>query len=369
MRSNDNDISILFIPFGSPKVAATRYRVSQYLPYLAERNIRYKVFSSISERTTGRMIESPNFRSIKKYMYYLQIVLEKLVRFCPILYLAAQYKIVFLQRTTFLFGLEKVLKIVNKNIIFDIDDSIYMPDTEEGGIIGWLKRYTKKSEVVSILKIAKCVIAENNHIKNFVQKYYSRIYIITGPIDITRNYAREERPDLGELVIGWIGSPATTLYLKLLDNVLKELSKRYKVKFKLIGASSYAIDGVNVETVDWNYDTEISQLHTFDIGVMPMPDNEWTRGKVGCKMLQYMSNAIPSVVSYTPTNAEVIEDGLNGFIASSEGEWIEKLSRLIKDKELRYRIGLAGRKSVLEKYSIQANLPRYLEIFKSCPSL
>jgi glycosyltransferase involved in cell wall biosynthesis len=99
---------------------------------------------------------------------------------------------------------------------------------------------------------------------------------------------------------------------------------------------------------------------------MSMPDNEWTRGKVGCKMLQYMANAIPSVVSYTPTTAEVIENGINGFLASSEEEWIEKLSSLIENPQLRDRIGRAGRQTAEERFAINVNMSRYIEIFKSC---
>ncbi|MBU4311352.1 MAG: glycosyltransferase, partial [Candidatus Omnitrophica bacterium] len=97
-----------------------------------------------------------------------------------------------------------------------------------------------------------------------------------------------------------------------------------------------------------------------------MPDNEWTRGKVGCKMLQYMANAIPAVVSFTPTTAEIIEDGVNGFLANSEEEWIKKLSLLIENPSLMEKIGKAGRETVEQKFAVKANISRYLEIFQDC---
>jgi glycosyltransferase involved in cell wall biosynthesis len=151
----------------------------------------------------------------------------------------------------------------------------------------------------------------------------------------------------------------------MLDEVFQKLSQKYKIKVRLIGAGNYSIDGVFVENIAWNEETEVSELHKFDIGVMPMPDNEWTRGKVGCKMLQYMANAIPAVVSWTPTNADIIEDGVNGFLAVSEDEWIEKLSRLIEDFQLRQKMGASGRKTVEEKFSVIANAPKCLRIIKN----
>jgi len=359
---NKNELSVLFVPFGLSQVAASRYRVFQYLPYLSEKKIKYKVFSSISQWATKEMIHSSEFGRIRKFIYYAQLMAERLFRFWVILILAFRYRIVFFQRATFPFSLEKLVKRVNKNIIFDIDDSIYMPDKEEDGFMGDLKRYIKKQEVISILKVSRCVIVENGHIKNFVQKYCNKIYLITGPIDTVKNYPRRNSQNSDEVIIGWIGSPSTTVYLKMLDGALKQLSNKYKIKLYLIGAGNYALEGVNVEMAAWSEETEVSKLHEFDIGVMPMPDNEWTRGKVGCKMLQYMANAIPAVVSYTPTNAEIIEDGVNGFLAKSDEEWVQKLSRLIEDSELRERTGLNGRKTTEERYSLEVNAPKFLNI-------
>jgi glycosyltransferase involved in cell wall biosynthesis len=362
---NKGKMSVLFVPFGTPLAPATRYRVYQYLPHLSGAGVRCRVFSSLSGYITKRMIQSPDYKKARKCLYYIQVVAEKITRFFIILLLASRYKVVFIQRTTFPFGMERLLKAVNKNIVFDIDDSIYMPDTEEGGLLWHIKKYSKKKEVISILKNSKCVIVENSHIKNFVQKYCNKIYLITGPIDTVKNYARVHDAVSDAVTIGWIGSPSTTLYLNMVTGVLKELSKRHKIRVRLIGAGSYTIDNIDVEFIKWSEATEVSELHKFDIGIMPMPDNEWTRGKVGCKMLQYMANAVPAVVSYTPTNAEIIEDGSNGFLARSEEEWIGKLSRLITDPDLRKKVGLNGRRTAQERFSLQINAPKFLEILKN----
>jgi len=319
----------------------------------------------ISGWMTKRTINSSRFNRLGKIFYYIQLTIEKFIRSWVVIFLAGRFDLIFLQRTTFPLGLERLVRLRNPNIIFDIDDSIYMPDSEESGVLWQIKKWVKEKEVISILKVSKRVIAENNHIKRFVLPYCKTVDLIAGPIDEERNYTALPKDTTQPTVIGWIGSPSTTPYLRMLDDILKQLNEQHRIKVRLIGASDYSLDGLDIEIVQWQEQEEVSQLHKFDIGIMPMPDNEWTRGKVGCKMLQYMANAIPTVVSYTPTNAEVVQQGMNGFLANSQEEWIDKLSLLIKQPHLREKIGRAGRRTVEEKFSLDKNVPRYIEIFKN----
>jgi glycosyltransferase involved in cell wall biosynthesis len=359
----DKEVSILFVPFGTVRVAATRYRIYQYLPYLDEQKIKYKVFSILSDSTTKQMVMSPTFDRFRKLLYYLQLVLERIIRFCPVLILAARYKVVFIQRASFPFGLEKVLQMVNKNIIFDLDDAIFISDRTEKGFVNRIKELSKTQEVADILKVSKGAIVENEYVKDYARKYCREVFLIPGPIDTKRNFVKEKINN-SEVSIGWIGSPSTTVFLKMLHGVFKELGKKYKIQVKLIGAGQYKVDGVRVVDVNWCLNKEVEELQSFDIGVMPMPNNEWTKGKLGCKMLQYMSVGVPAVVSYTPTNAEAIENGINGFLVNSEEEWIEKLSLLIENPDIRRRIGMAGRRTAEEKFSVRVNAPRILSVLR-----
>ncbi|KKT72855.1 MAG: Glycosyltransferase [Microgenomates group bacterium GW2011_GWA2_44_7] len=128
---------------------------------------------------------------------------------------------------------------------------------------------------------------------------------------------------------------------------------------------NFSIDGLStIISKPWSMEEEIEDLKTFDIGIMPMPDNEWTRGKCGFKAILYMNMGIPCVCSPVGVNREIITDGVNGFLAGTDEEWIEKLSLLIENAELRKKLGMAGRKTVEEKYSVNINAPRCLEIFK-----
>ena len=358
------DLSILFVPFGTERIAATRYRVYQYLPYLMKHSIRFKVFSIISDKTTREMINSSTFTGLRKITYYFKVVLEKIIRFLPILILARKYKILFLQRTTFPFGLERILKMMNENIVFDLDDAIFIPDKKEYGLIGRMKEYSKEVEVANILRVSKLAIVENEYIKKYASKYCKDIFLIPGPIDTKRNFVKKKSYKNNKVTIGWIGSPSTLNYLNMLDGVFKELAKKFDVEIKVIGAGEYKLDGIKVTNINWSVENEVEELQSFDIGVMPMPNNEWTRGKLGCKMLQYMAVGVPAVVSYTATNAEVISDGLNGFLINSEKECLEKLSLLIKDFSLREKIGKNGRRTVEEKFSLDVNAPKFRELLE-----
>jgi len=138
---------------------------------------------------------------------------------------------------------------------------------------------------------------------------------------------------------------------------------QHNLVLKIIGGTYNPI-GIHTNNIKWSLDTELAEMSEFDIGIMPLPDDEWAKGKCGLKALQYMAMGIPCVASPVGVNTEIIQDGVNGFLAKDEKEWIEKLSLLIKNSELRQRLGKAGRKTVEERYSVKVWAPRYVEIIK-----
>ncbi len=361
-------MKILFVILGTKKVAASRYRVYQYLPYLERSGIEYKVFSITSDFSTRLAIKSPELGPLKRFLYYIYVFFERFFRFWVVFFSSCRYDIVFLQRATFPFGLAGLLQFANKEIIFDIDDAIFLPDSSSGDLMTKFKGLIKERELVDVLRVSKCVIVENDYIRDYVSKYCEKVYKIPGPIDTDRYFVKsDKRKSPGEdIVIGWIGSPATTSYLRLLDNVFKEILSMFSgVKVVLIGAGNYSFPDKRVMKTPWSYDTEVGELQKIDIGIMPMPDDRWTRGKLGCKMLQYMALGVPSVVSYTPTNAELIKEGVDGFLVRTESEWTDILSKLIRDENLRSIVGAAGRRTVEKVCSVSVNGPKMMELFKS----
>jgi glycosyltransferase involved in cell wall biosynthesis len=162
------------------------------------------------------------------------------------------------------------------------------------------------------------------------------------------------------VTLGWIGSHSTVSYLHLLDNVLPQLAARYRIVVKVVGGH-YSLSGLEVSNHPWKLQNELTDLHSFDIGLMPMPDDQWTRSKCGFKLLQYMGVGVPSVASPVGVNRQIVEDGLNGFLANSEEAWIDKLSKLIEDIELRRAMGLRGRATVERQFSVAVNAPRFID--------
>jgi glycosyltransferase involved in cell wall biosynthesis len=166
-------------------------------------------------------------------------------------------------------------------------------------------------------------------------------------------------------VIGWTGSHSTVQHLDTLRGALKRLAEKESFRLRVIGAPSYECAPVDVDVIRWRADTEVEDLRPIDIGVMPLPEDRWSKGKCGLKALQFMALGIPTICSPVGVNTDIIQDDQNGLLAATEDEWVEKLSRLLHSAELRRRLGEAGRATVQEKYSAIAQTPRVYEIFKS----
>jgi glycosyltransferase involved in cell wall biosynthesis len=205
------------------------------------------------------------------------------------------------------------------------------------------------------------VVLENKITKQFAEQYNKNILVITGPIDTERYFLSKKGIDNDKVVIGWIGSSSTTPYLSILFPVFRRLCRTYpNVYIKLIGAAPIDIPDVRVKRVDWDIETEVKELHEFDIGIMPLPDDEWTRGKGGYKLLQYMAVGIPFVASPVGINKDLIKDGVNGFLSATEEEWYEKLSLLIENPEIREKMGLRERDFVVKNYSFEVAAPKLI---------
>jgi glycosyltransferase involved in cell wall biosynthesis len=228
--------------------------------------------------------------------------------------------------------------------------------------VGLLKRPSKTARIVNL---ATTVIAGNENLKSYASRYNPNITVIPTPVD-TDLFA--PKPSNGEVrldnrvVIGWMGSNTTAPYLKMVGDALTEVVQRYpNVEIRAVGGSYIPEVCRSLTIRRWNLRSELDDLHGFDIGIMPMPDTEWTRGKCGFKALLYMSCGVPPVCSPVGLTTEIVEDGANGLLATTKREWVEKLSLLVEDPRLRRRMGEAGRQTVVEKYSLAAHAPRFLE--------
>lgn len=274
-----------------------------------------------------------------------------------------QHDAVIIQKKTSFKGFELALmKLLNPNIVFDYDDAVMFHELEH------VKPLTGKNvlKFLRTIKYCKAVVAGNNFLAGFARPNCSSVYILPTPIDTDRYIMKDYSVKKDKVIIGWIGVSGNLKYLKRLESALKNISKRHPYSvLKIISNDSITLGGLKVEFKKWRLEEEIEDLRSLDIGIMPLDDSLWARGKCGYKILQYMGVGVPVVASPVGINAEFIKHGENGFLASNDAEWTEFLDRLIKSPDMRVEIGQSGYETVKEKYSINKYIKSYSEIIRT----
>lgn len=338
-----------------------RFRFEQYLKFLNENGFECTLSNIINEK------EDQYLYSKGKYLQKAKIALKSWwIRFKD-LRRANEFDLIFIFREALLTPstyFEKGFSKSRAKVIFDFDDAIWLSNVSEGNKA--LNSLKKPSKINSILAYADLVFAGNKYLATYAKKFNPRVVVIPTTID-TNYHKRKEKSNSDRVTIGWTGTQTTLKYLKPMEEVFVQLKKKYgdKVYFKIICDSPLKSDQVKIEFEQWNKQKEIEQLQTFDIGVMPLINDEWSRGKCGFKGLQYMSLEIPAVLSPVGVNLEIIDHGVNGYLAKTTDEWVALLSQLIEDEDLRKSIGKKARETIEKCYSFEANKMNYLKNFKS----
>ena len=245
---------------------------------------------------------------------------------------------------------EWLLARIKVKYFVDYDDAIFHNyDLSSNKLI----RFFLKNKIDKVMYYAYHVIAGNEYLAERAQKAGAkRISIIPTAVDLER-YSLKEINNGSPVVIGWIGTPFTSKYLSVIKDALKHISANHAIKLKLVGLKKgVGLDEIE-ELYDWSEENEADLIKSFDIGIMPLIDSEWERGKCGYKLIQYMSCGIPVVGSPVGVNKEIIREGINGFKPSNIEEWEKALLKMILNPELRYKMGNMGRKLVEEKYSLR----------------
>jgi len=353
---------ILFVAAHRPgRSPSQRYRFEQFVPYWEQHGYSVE-YAWIISAEDDELFYSPGNLTAKARIYLksLKLRAEHVRR-------AAEFDLVVVQREAFMTGsirFEKALSRTGTPVIYDFDDAIWQMDVSDANrSLKWLKAPGKTAKII---RMADHVIAGNEYLADHARKYNPSVEVIPTVVD-TELYVPgppNVRSD-GTVIIGWTGSYTSMAHLRTALPVLKALQAEHgdRIGFRMISDRDMEEPGLRVENVRWNAATEAQDLAAMDIGIMPLPDNEWSRGKCGFKGLQYMGMAKPVVLTRVGVNTTIVHDGVNGFLASTDDEWREKLNKLIADAELRQRLGAAARRTVEEKYSVIAWRDRYLELF------
>lgn len=335
-----------------------RYRFEQFQVYLEANGFEFDYFYLIEAS------DDKKFYGAGNYVAKLWLLVRSVFRLFWVSLRAGKYDMAFVQREAFMLGTVFFERWIAKKtkMIFDFDDAIWLQNVSAGNkALSFLKDASKTAKLI---EISDMIFAGNSYLVDYGKQFNSNTKLIPTVVD-TNNYSRQEQAPRDSICIGWSGSFSTIPYFELALPALKRLKEKYgdKIYFKVIGDANYYNKDLDIKGTAWTSASEVFELSEIDIGIMPLPDDEWTKGKCALKGLLYMSLGQPAVLSDVGVNGEVIEDGVSGFLVKNEDEWVEKISRLIDDEALRKKIGEAGRQRAIEEYSVASLEKKYVELF------
>lgn len=338
-----------------------RYRFEQYLNYFESQGFHVSLSATLSAEDDIILYGKSN---VLKKIY---IILKSVFIRIKDLNRAHHFDIIFIQREALLIGSSFFEKHFYKKtkVVFDFDDSIWLLDTSpENKKYDFLKNPNKTK--INIAN-AHAVIAGNSYLADYAKQFNSNTWVIPTTINTDYHKPEPKTKHHDKIVIGWSGSITTIKHFEMMIPVLKAIQKKFpnRVEIQVIGQANYANPELIIVSKVWDAKTEVEDLNCFDIGIMPLPDNEWAKGKCGLKGLSYMACGIPTIMSSVGVNCDIIQNGINGFLANNHEEWNYYLSELIEKPELRAKIGSNGRETVVKNYSVNAHKQRYLEVLKS----
>lgn len=334
--------------------ASSRVRFIQYIPHLHAAGIQVSIFPLLN----NSYIESLYLGS-RPLLEILRGYWKRLIELLRI----RRFDVLWIEKELFPWlpaGVEKIFLQAAPPLILDLDDAVFHGyDQSRSMLVN--KLLGRKIDL--LMKRADLVTAGNPYIaKRAINAGASKVVVVPTVVDVSRYDKSAEHQDKPIVTIGWMGSPSTASYLRIVQSPLQELSNCYPIRCVAIGARRDQLAGTPFEIRAWAEETEASDLAELDIGIMPLPDAPWERGKCGYKLIQYQAAGLPVVASPVGVNVEIVTPGYNGFLATSEQEWFRSLEQLVVDAETRKKMGEAGRKRVEENYSLQVWAPRMVDM-------
>ena len=246
-------------------------------------------------------------------------------------------------------------------IIYDVDDPVFLP--YRSPMNGWFSLLKFPRKTHRLFRLSDHIIAINGLLADYARRFNPSVSIVPNCVD-TDKYCPAPRTDDGVVRLVWIGSHSTMQNLRAIERALTGLDNDAPAVLRIIGPSEVSFAGIPTEVKRWSAETEVGELQSSDIGLLPLIDHSWHPWKFFFKTVQYMAVGLPVVARRMGSNAEIIQDGVNGFLVETEDEWRDRLRLLIQDAALRKRMGAAARATVVERFSTHVQMPRVVSIFE-----
>jgi glycosyltransferase involved in cell wall biosynthesis len=343
--------------------AGCRFRVSQYIPYLHDAGFDVTVSPFYSREYFGIVYRPGKY--VRKVLGFIALTWRRWRE----LYSIPQYDVVLLYREAIPIGppiVERWIHRLGIPIVYDFDDAIFLPAVSEANkAVSFLKNPRRVSE---ILKLSQQVTVGNEFLAGYARRFNSHVTVIPTVVDTNRFVPRTSAgsDETRKLVVGWIGSPTTFRYLESLKDVLAAVAARHPFMLKVSGAGRPVdFPGVDVQVAPWSMADEVSLFNTCDIGVYPLTDDDWSRGKCGFKAIQCMACGVPVVAAAVGVNREIITHGVNSMLASTPQDWIDHLSELLTNAALRRSMAVAGRQTIEARYSLRVTAPQLAGVLQT----
>ncbi|MBC8110115.1 MAG: glycosyltransferase [Verrucomicrobia bacterium] len=358
---------ILFVfPYPSGTAASQRFRFEQYLHFLSEAGFTYKLSPFLNEKT---------WKILYKEGFLWQKISGILLGFLKRIFLMFsvwRYDFVFVHREASPIGFPVfewlIAKVFRKKMIFDFDDALWLPAISAQNTLANLLKFHSKTKY--LIRWSYKISAGNTYLAE-QSRFFSRlenvisskINLIPTTIDTENLHNRIKNQDTEKFVIGWTGTHSTLPYLNEILPVIRKLEDSYDFTFMIICNKNPEFNLKSFHFLPWQKATEIEDLLLMNSGVMPLTDDAWAKGKCGFKALQYMALGIPALVSPVGVNSEIIQNQENGFLCQSPEDWEKAMILLLENPEKRKIMGANARKTIVEKYAVQANRAAFLGLF------
>lgn len=343
-------IKILGLALYGPMAATTRYRLGQYIPDLARHGIDLQINHLLRNEYLRR-------RFSKKSIPWISLLRAGWTRISE---LRGQKDFDAIILHCELFPLMPAWMeqfFLTRPYIYDFDDAFYLK--YQSGRLG-IMRPVLGRKFDAVMENAAAITAGNNVLAEYARKINPNTHPLPTVVD-TERYVPTTCSPSSVFTVGWIGSPSTAPYLNELVDPLCLLGRECHVRLVVIGGKAPSIPDVTVVEVQWSEQTEISMINTFDVGVMPLPNNNWTKGKCAFKLIQYMACGIPVIASRVGANIDVVQPDC-GFLATGTQAWLDALRFLRDQPGRRQQMGEAGRARVEQNYSLRRNLPIFVDV-------